>query len=326
MTIHYEYITNIYYSLIEDEIKQRFDGKNRTIAFNKYKKINDKSTGLKYVLKAFKSDKLLCKLTDSIALIETYYTIDNFESNNKLDSLEKQLAVLRNKMASSNNKRIWVLLWAILQKTIIDHRLYCDKDIAQFYIDLFENNYITILQEDCTERLVQTSIFFKDKYLHILEKAVSKHSEIGMLQNTLMFVYWSKANYIKYLPFISSNIEKSIRPSKNEDKDTLEPYLTLLSYRLITYSKLNMINETLNDIKLIYSLLPNIEILSNDKLYIAYYRQCLITSVSIHLKQNNNDSLVKDLAVLKKHINLEKITDWADYYPEAVRYIQDNLK
>lgn len=332
MEKRYEYINDEFYKLVKQEAQQVFNGNDIDIVIERYNKIEaDDSLSLEEVLNCYKSDEQLCKLSKSISLISAINKFLELDTDDIINSLDDEIIVIQNNIENYDNKKLWILIWLFLQKKKIDNKRYSNKELAQFYVKLFNSYYINIVKEFIGELgIIRNSIFFKDEYLYILQDAVNKYPQINAFRSFLMFVYLSTKNYKKYIPLINSDIEKMEVVDIHNSIGIIDTYLNLLSYRLIAYSKLDMITESLNDIIKIQSLLPNIETLnysekpSRDKAYFAHYRQCVLTSLSINLKQENNNFLEKDLDFIKKYMSSENFDSWVDYYPNAIEYIQNN--
>ena len=174
-----KFISNAFEKLVKNEMQQVFSKKDAQISLEKYNKIElDNSLLLKDILDAYKTDEYLSKLTQSIILINAAYLI--FESNNSnVIILKDELNIIKENIENSENKKLWVLLWTMLQKKIIKNKTYSDEETAQFYIEFFKNDYVLTIEEFITDiSLLSSSLFVKDKYLYILEDATKRYPEI----------------------------------------------------------------------------------------------------------------------------------------------------
>jgi len=190
-----KFISNAFEKLVKNEMQQVFSKKDAQISLEKYNKIElDNSLLLKDILDAYKTDEYLSKLTQSIILINAAYLI--FESNNSnVIILKDELNIIKENIENSENKKLWVLLWTMLQKKIIKNKTYSDEETAQFYIEFFKNDYVLTIEEFITDiSLLSSSLFVKDKYLYILEDATKRYPEIIYLTRFIKFIYLATKN------------------------------------------------------------------------------------------------------------------------------------
>jgi len=104
---------------------------------DKYNKIeNDDSLTLEDILNYYKTDKQLCRLSKSISLISAVYKILELDTDDILYSLDEDILIIESNINNLENKKIWILLWLLLQKKKIDNKIYSNKEIANFYIVL----------------------------------------------------------------------------------------------------------------------------------------------------------------------------------------------
>ena len=316
-----EYFEHEFDKLIKEEIQQVFQEKEAGIALERYNKTNsEENIPIEVVTNILDTDKHLSKLSNSIAMFKAIYAVAQFEDGEIPSSLDKGLNIIKRNITKSDNKKLWVLLWVLLQQKIIKNKIYSDEEIEGFYIDLFENNYVTIIEEFLEDlSFTMSSFFYKERYFYLLENAVKKYPQIDVFRRSLEFVYFVTKNYKKYLPLINSNIEKVEISLNKGNKICIDSYLSLLSLRLTTYYEMNMLSEALNDIELIRTLLPDMDTLNNEKIreqelskdwaYFRYYKECVLKSISINIKQNNNELLAKDIAFIYKYMYSDNINE-----------------